>query len=173
MTVKDSFSTQKRPKRLARRREKVYCSCVRTITKKNKTISAAREDYLRAIYLLQLGSGEASVTDIAERLKLSKSTVSERLKDLAKDGLVKIDPYTPVSLTEKGALVGKKLTSKHRIIEVFLNKVLKMPKDKVHAEAERLEHACSDEVAKRLEKFLEYPDSDPHGSSIPKIDKWI
>lgn len=64
------------------------------------------------------------------------------------------------------------MTYKHRIIEVFLNDVLKVPKNKIHEEAERLEHAVSDDVIKRLAKFLEHPTSDPHGSDIPKIKKW-
>ncbi len=142
---------------------------MRTITDKQK-LSSAREDYLRAIYILQQGSGETGVTQIAKRLGLSKSTVSERLKDLAAAGLVKAGSYAQVSLTEKGNKRGEILTYKHRIIEVFLNSVLKMPKNKVHEEAERLEHTCSDEVVKRLEKFLQYPTLDPHGSKIPEIN---
>jgi DtxR family Mn-dependent transcriptional regulator len=132
----------------------------------------AREDYLRAIYILQEVAGETGVTQIANRLGLSKSTVSERLKDLAAAGLVSAGQYTQVSLTKEGEKLGKILTHKHRIIEVFLNSVLLVPKDKVHMEAERLEHAVSDDVIQRLEKFLKYPTSDPHGSAIPKIDQW-
>lgn len=142
---------------------------MRTITDK-QNLSSAREDYIRAIYILQQGSGETGVTQIAKRLGLSKSTVSERIKDLATAGLVKAGSYTQVSLTEKGKKRGEILTYKHRIIEVFLNSALKMPKHKVHEEAERLEHACSDEVVKRLEKFLQYPTQDPHGSKIPEIN---
>lgn len=144
---------------------------MRTIAKKQE-LSSAREDYLRAIYILQLETGEAGVTQIAMRLGLSKSTVSGRLKDLAEAGLVKADTYAQVSLTAKGKDLGQKLTFKHRIIEVFLNTVLKIPKDRVHDEAEKLEHAFSDEVIQKLEKFLKHPTSDPHGAPIPKIKNW-
>lgn len=144
---------------------------MRTISK-TQVLSATKEDYVRAIYTLQESSDEAGVTQIADKLGLSKSTVSERLKDLAQDGFVIANPYSQVELTKKGVDAGKKLTYKHRLIEVFLHSVLKVPKDKVHEEAHRLEHACSDEVIQKLAKFLDYPENDPHGTAIPKIDKW-
>ncbi|MCA9359499.1 metal-dependent transcriptional regulator [Candidatus Kaiserbacteria bacterium] len=144
---------------------------MRTISK-TQILSATKEDYVRAIYTLQESSDEAGVTQIADKLGLSKSTVSERLKDLAQDGFVIANPYSQVELTKKGVDAGKKLTYKHRLIEVFLHSVLKVPKDKVHEEAHRLEHACSDEVIQKLAKFLDYPENDPHGTAIPKIDKW-
>ena len=80
--------------------------------------------------------------------------------------------YAPVTLTQKGVDIGEKLTFKHRIIEVFLHDVLKIEKEKIHAEAERLEHACSDEVIQKLAGFLNNPKSDPHGSAIPQIKNW-
>ena len=129
-----------------------------------RDLSAVREDYLRAIFLL--GDG-ATVTNIANKLKLSKSTVSERLKDLATDSLVIAPPYSKVTLTTSGTKLAEKLTYKHRIIEVFLHETLGMSKDDLHDEAERLEHALSDEVAKRLGDFLKSPTHDPHGSKIP------
>ncbi|MCA9362768.1 metal-dependent transcriptional regulator [Candidatus Kaiserbacteria bacterium] len=137
-----------------------------------KQISDTREDYIRAIYILDSGLDEVGVTQIAAKLKLSKSTVSERLRDLVRDGLVETKPYASVTLTEKGFNLGKKLTYKHRIIEVFLNETLGLPKSKVHEEAHRLEHAVSDEVIKRLAKYIGHPDTDPHGSKIPTIKDW-
>ena len=130
------------------------------------SITSTKEDYIRAIYILNKSDSGAGVTSIAKRLKLSKSTVSERIKELVRDGLVVAAPYAAVELTPKGATVGKKLTYKHRLIEVFLHETLKMPKDKVHVEAERLEHAFSDETIKRLDAFLKHPTHDPHGSPI-------
>jgi DtxR family transcriptional regulator, Mn-dependent transcriptional regulator len=137
-----------------------------------KAINATREDYVRAIYILTEGGGEIGVTQIADRLGLRKSTVSERIKNLVADGLVVAGPYTAVELTPRGIDVGKKLTYKHRIIEVFLTETLGMAKGKVHAEAERLEHACSDEVIKRIATFLQHPEHDPHGSVIPTVKNW-
>lgn len=135
-------------------------------------ITATKEDYVRAIYLLDSTQGTTGVTDIANRLGLSKSTVSERVSELVNEGLVVSEPYGKVTLTKHGVEVGKKLTYKHRIIEVFLHNTLHIPKDKIHAEAERLEHAFSDEVVKRLASFLGNPTNDPHGSAIPKVTDW-
>ncbi len=141
---------------------------VKTQTKK---ITSTKEDYVRAIYILSQ-SNKNTVTQAAKRLGLSKSTVSERIKELVRDGLAEADPASGVELTKKGFIIGAKLTYKHRIIEVFLHETLKMKKESVHAEAERLEHSISDEVIKRLAKFLHNPKNDPHGSLIPQIKNW-
>lgn len=133
-------------------------------------ISGTQEDYLRAIYLLQKHEGKVSVTSLAEKLQLSKSTVSERLQGMVEAGFVKHERYGSVTLTTKGSTVGRKMTHKHRIIEVFLHDTLGMPNDEVHDEADRLEHALSDAVIRRLGDFLDHPTEDPHGSAIPKLD---
>lgn len=135
-------------------------------------LNTAREDYIRAIYLLSERGEAPGVTDVATKLKLSKSTVSERVRGLEEDGLVTALPYAAIVLTKKGSDVGRKLTYKHRITEVFLSEILKVPKDRVHAEAERLEHALSDDVIKRIAKLLKHPKTDPHGSVIPTIKNW-
>lgn len=144
---------------------------MRTIKQNTKKVSAAKEDYLRAVYLLQTYD-KATVTKVSEKLGLSKSTVSERMKDLAKDGLVTADLYSDINLTKEGKMLGEKLTYKHRLIEVFLHETLNMSKKDVHAEAEKIEHACSDEVIKLLAKFLNYPTHDPHGSKLPNIKEF-
>lgn len=151
---------------------KVYCSYMRTKVGGHSKITATKEDYVRAIYILDTSQHSTGVTDIANKLALSKSTVSERVKELVNEGLVVSEPYGKVTLTKRGSEVGKKLTYKHRIIEVFLHNTLHIPKDKIHAEAERLEHAFSDDVIKRLATFLGNPVSDPHGSTIPTITDW-
>jgi len=139
---------------------------MRTSRVAKKTVSATREDYVRAIYLLQERDLQPGIIEIAKRLNLSKSTVSERIKELTKDGLTISKPYSTVSLTKAGTALGKKMTYKHRLIEVFLYQTLKLPKNKVHQEAERLEHAFSDEAIKHLDSFLKHPTHDPHGSPI-------
>ncbi len=144
----------------------LYSSYMRTKTGAQAPITSTKEDYIRAIYILRRSAKETGVTNIADRLQLSKSTVSERVKELVRDGLVTAAPYAQVELTATGEAIGKKLTYKHRLIEVFLHETLKIPKDKVHAEAERLEHAFSDEAIKRLDSFLKHPTHDPHGSPI-------
>lgn len=132
-----------------------------------KPISATREDYLRAIHLLEEKNGLASTTATAGYLHLSKSTVSERLKELMSAGLVVPGKYSSIQLTAHGRKLARSLTFKHRIIEVFLNSTLKVPRSKVHAEAHRLEHGMSDAVAKKLHRFLGNPKTDPHGVKIP------
>lgn len=134
-------------------------------------ISSTQEDYLRTIYLLTKRNETVSVTNIAERLNLSKSTVSERLKGLAKAKLIKQEHYGTITLTSKGEGIGRKVTHKHRIIEVFLHDTLGMPDKDIHDEADSLEHALSDSVVKRLSEFLGHPTEDPHGSEIPSLEK--
>ncbi len=139
---------------------------MRTSPVAKKRVSATVEDYVRAIYLLQAGGVEPGIIQIAARLNLSKSTVSERIKELTGAGLTISKPYSTIALTPSGRALGKKMTYKHRLIEVFLHQTLKLPKDKVHQEAERLEHAFSDEAIKHLDSFLKHPTHDPHGSPI-------
>ena len=104
---------------------------MRTLPPSKARISPAREDYIRAIYLLQEKGEEPGIIQIAKRLNLSKSTVSERIKELTEDGLTISKPYSTISLTPQGAALGKKMTYKHRLIEVFLHQTLKLPKDKI------------------------------------------
>jgi DtxR family Mn-dependent transcriptional regulator len=133
-----------------------------------KALSPTMEDYIRAIYLLEKTGGAPGVSQIAEKLGLSKSTVSERIKELTEAGYTATTPYAPITLTKKGKKFGNNLTYKHRLIEVFLYKTLNVPDHLVHAEAERLEHAFSDQTIKKLDEFLEFPTHDPHGSLIPR-----
>jgi DtxR family Mn-dependent transcriptional regulator len=141
---------------------------MRTSPVAKKRVSATREDYIRAIYLLKEKGTEPGIIQIAKRLNLSKSTVSERIKELTEDGLTISKPYSTISLTKQGAALGKKMTYKHRLIEVFLHDTLKLPKELVHDEAERLEHAFSDTAIEKLATFLNHPTHDPHGSLIKK-----
>ena len=137
----------------------------------NKQLSATREDYLRAIHRLQeKNAGLASTTETARYLHLSKSTVSERLKELMRDGLVVPDKYSSIKLTSRGRKLAQSITFKHRIVEVFLYSKLGIPRSKVHAEAHRLEHGVSDAVAKKLRHFLGKPKYDPTRMKIPNMN---
>ncbi len=133
-----------------------------------KRITQTKEDYIRAIYLFKEKSGkDIRAVELAADLGLAKSTISERLRELAAQKLIK-EQYSAIELTKKGHDLAKMLTYKHRIIEVFLHTILKMPKEKIHDEAHRLEHAFSDEAIKKLAKLVGNPKTDPHGEIIPK-----
>lgn len=133
-------------------------------------LSITKEDYLRAIFLLQEDTKEGvRAVDIARYLHLSKSTVSERLQELAAKKLIVSPKYGAVTFTKRGYAIASNLTRKHRLIEVFLMQVLHVPRGEVHAEAHALEHALSDSVAARLGKFLGNPTLDPHGKHIPLV----
>lgn len=133
-----------------------------------RSISSTREDYLRAIRRIEEDGKTVGITAIAEYLRLSKSTVSERLKELMRAGLVKKSIYSPVRLTPRGRKAADMITRKHRIVEVFLHSALKIPAGKVHKEAHMLEHAMSDGVTRKLSRFLGDPKYDPHGRRIPR-----
>ncbi len=140
---------------------------------KSKLLTSTQEDYLRAIFISQRNNdGRAGAVRIAKHMNLSKSTVSERLHELMRRKLIAPSFYSEVTFTNMGRRMAEKLTYKHRIAEVFLNKVLKIPKNQVHAEAHKLEHALSDQVTKRLADFLGHPKRDPHGALIPHIREW-
>lgn len=132
-------------------------------------ITATREDYLRAIYRLEEKQGRhIKAVELAKELHLAKSTISERLRELACAKLVK-PQYSTLSLTARGRALARTLTYKHRVIEVFLHDMLNFDKKKIHTEAHKLEHAFSDEAIKKLSQLLGNPRTDPHGSSIPSV----
>ena len=129
--------------------------------------TANREDYLRGIYILEEEKGEIKSIDLARYLNVSKPSVSEMAQELNKEGLISYKKYSKLKFTSKGRNIAKKLTSKHRLIEIFLKKILKIESSHIHQEAHRLEHAFSDESIGRLRKLLDNPKKDPHGKPIP------
>ena len=131
----------------------------------NKSI----EDYLKNIYSLKESSGKVTTSHLAEKLNISSAAVSEMISKLSKSGYISNTPYKGFELTLKGEKIAVNLIRKHRLWEVFLVKHLKYPWDKVHAEAERLEHSSSAELIKNLEQFMNFPKFDPHGEPIPDI----
>ncbi len=131
-------------------------------------VTAAKEDYIRAIYVLRQ-KGTPYITDLAGYLKLSKASASEMIKNLTKQGYITHEPYSELKLSRKGEAIAEKLTYKHRLIEVFLTEVLKLPEAKVHDEAHKLEHAFSDEAIERIRSLLKNPNTCPHGQPIPKV----
>ena len=129
------------------------------------------ENYAKAIYHLQ-GRGDQSVhtNAVAERLGVAPGSASAMLKRLAEEGLVDYEPYHGARLTRKGERVALETIRHHRLIELFLAEVLGMPWDRVHAEAEVLEHHLSEELEELIAAKLGEPARDPHGDPIPDRD---
>lgn len=136
--------------------------------------SAAVEDYAKAIYsLTSRGAESASTTALASRLGLTPGSVSAMLRRLAEAGLVEHVPYRGVRLTAEGERVAMAVLRRHRLLEVFLAEMLDMPWERVHDEAETLEHALSADLAELIARKLGDPTVDPHGDPIPARDGTI
>lgn len=133
--------------------------------------SQSEENYLKAIYVLTIESGEdASTNAIAERLNTKASSVTDMVKKLAEKELVNYKRYQGASLTNKGRRIAATIVRKHRLWEVFLVEHLQFKWDEVHEIAEQLEHINSTELTKRLDNFLGHPKFDPHGDPIPDAE---
>lgn len=134
-------------------------------------LSASAQNHLKVIWGLQEWSDEPVLpSTIAEKTGLRLSSVSGAVSKLAEKDLVEHEPYGAVHLTEKGRRLALEMVRRHRLIETFLVEVLGYGWDEVHDEAEVLEHAVSDLMVERLDKFLGHPVRDPHGDPIPAVD---
>ncbi len=135
--------------------------------------SAAEQDYLKQIYLLQEDTGHATTQMLADRLGVKPPSVTAMIKHLAEsvDGpLVRHMPYQGVQLTQRGMTVAIEMLRHHRLIETFLAELLGVPWHQVHQEAERLEHVLSEDLEDRIAAKLGNPHFDPHGDPIPSRD---
>jgi DtxR family Mn-dependent transcriptional regulator len=130
--------------------------------------SSAVEDYAKAIYALELRGGEAVSTNaLAQRLGVTPASASGMVKRLGELGLVEHRPYRGVSLTDEGRRVALEVMRHHRLLELYLFQSLGVPWDRVHEEAEVLEHALSEELEELIAAKLGHPTRDPHGDPIP------
>jgi DtxR family Mn-dependent transcriptional regulator len=137
-------------------------------------ISTAIQDYAKAIWTLAQRSDEpVSTSALAERLHVSPASASAMVKRLESLGLATRELYHGVELTEAGERVALEVVRHHRLLELYLARALGMPWDRVHAEAEVLEHAISDELSERIATALGNPTHDPHGDPIPTADGLI
>ncbi len=126
------------------------------------------ENYAKAIYQLQArGEGSVGTGAVAESLGVTPASASAMLKRLADEGLVEHAPYKGVRLTSEGEQLALEMIRHHRLIELFLAEVLGMPWDRVHEEAEVLEHHISEELEELIAAKLGQPVRDPHGDPIP------
>jgi DtxR family Mn-dependent transcriptional regulator len=130
-------------------------------------LSAAVQDYAKAIYELESRSGSASTTELAERLGVRPASVSGMLRKLDALGLVVHELYHGVRLTESGRKVALEVLRHHRLLELYLAESLGLGWDEVHAEAEVLEHVLSEELEEVIATKLGNPALDPHGDPIP------
>jgi DtxR family Mn-dependent transcriptional regulator len=135
-------------------------------------VSEAFEDYAKAIYALQAqGSGRPVATnDLAERCRVTPASASAMVRKLAEQGLAEHVPYRGVKLTDAGERLALEVVRHHRLLELYLAEHLGVPWDRVHEEAEALEHAISEDVEARIAAKLGHPTHDPHGDPIPDAD---
>jgi DtxR family Mn-dependent transcriptional regulator len=130
-------------------------------------LTAPAEDYLKAIYDLERSGDPAGTNEIAAQLAIAPASVSGMVRRLAEQGLIAHERYHGVRLTDAGRRAALRTIRRHRIIEAYLTKALGYPWDRVHDEAERLEHAASDELVDRMAEAIGEPARDPHGAPIP------
>src|SRR5450432_3219814 len=133
--------------------------------------SQAVEDYSKAIFSLESRSEEPVATNaLAERLGITPGSVSAMFRRLDELGLITHVPYRGVRLTADGRLIALEVIRHHRLLESYLADVLGMPWDRVHAEAEVLEHVLSDDLEELIAAKLGHPTIDPHGDPIPSVE---
>ena len=136
-----------------------------------ESISASAQDYAKAVYALEAQEGAAvSTNDLAERLGVTPGSVSAMVRKLSDVGLVEHEPYHGVRLTAQGRRVALEVLRHHRLIELFLSEELGISWDRVHAEAEVLEHVLSEDLEQLIAARLGDPTVDPHGDPIPTVE---
>lgn len=128
------------------------------------------EDYLKAIYELERSGKPAETNAIAELLGIAPASVSGMVRRLAEQGLITHTRYHGANLTASGRRAALRTLRRHRVIEAYLMSALGYSWDRVHDEAERLEHAASDELIDRMASAIGEPETDPHGAPIPTRD---
>jgi DtxR family Mn-dependent transcriptional regulator len=136
----------------------------------NGYASESIQNYLKVIYHLNSIGARATGQEIAITLKVSHPGVTKMLKHLAANKLVSYTPYQPVCLTELGEKIALEVIRHHRLLELYLTESLGYGWEKVHAEAEKLEHHISEDFETTIEKILGFPEFDPHGDPIPSRD---
>ena len=132
-----------------------------------RDLTDAMQDYVKEIYKLRLEGKRATTSAIAERMGVRPPSVTAMVKRLSALGLAEHAPYRGVELTPAGERVALEVIRHHRLLELYLTQALGLSLDEVHSEADRLEHALSEELEARIDRSLGYPTHDPHGDPIP------
>lgn len=130
-------------------------------------LTTAHEDYLKAIYLLETNGELVSNSALAQHMGFAPASATNMVKKLAELHLVTHEPYRGVELTALGRQVALEVLRHHRLIELFLHETLAMPWDRVHDEADKLEHVISEAMEDAMDAMLGNPTVDPHGDPIP------
>lgn len=133
-------------------------------------LSEAMENYLKTIHEILEREERATTSAIAARLEVAAPSVTAMIKRLADLGLVTYERYRGVRLTAPGQKAALEIVRHHRLIELYLHEALGVPWDRVHDEAEKLEHVISEDLERRMAEALGDPTRDPHGSPIPGLD---
>ena len=145
--------------------------CLNIAMVTTEPISASVQDYAKAVYALETRQGGAvSTNDLAERLGVTPGSVSAMVRKLSEVGLVEHEPYRGVRLTDQGRRVALEVLRHHRLLELFLAEELGMSWDRVHDEAEVLEHVLSEELEELIAARMGEPTVDPHGDPIPTAE---
>jgi DtxR family Mn-dependent transcriptional regulator len=137
-----------------------------------ETLTHAIEDYLKTIYEIQSAHERASTNALAEALEITPASVTGMVQKLAATvpPLVEYEKHRGVRLTPEGEEIALEVLRHHRLLELFLHQILGYSWDKVHAEADRLEHVISEEFEAKIAAVLGDPSHDPHGDPIPQLD---
>ncbi len=131
------------------------------------------ENYVKTIALIaDRDPPDAAVAtgELAQAMGVSPGTVTAMLKTLSEASLATYTPYEGARLTDAGRRLALMVIRRHRLLELFLARTLEMSWDEVHEEAEHMEHAVSERLVDRIERFLGHPEVDPHGDPIPTAD---
>jgi DtxR family transcriptional regulator, Mn-dependent transcriptional regulator len=137
---------------------------------KGSPLTQSMENYLKAIFEILEREERAVTSSIAERMALAAPSVTAMVKKLAEMKLVTHEPYQGVRLTRAGEMAATEVVRHHRLIEKYLADALGVPWDRVHEEAEKLEHVISEDLEDRIDGALGFPTVDPHGAPIPARD---
>lgn len=133
-------------------------------------LSQAVEDYLKTIYKIEAAEGSASTSEIARRMEVAPASATAMIKRLSDMGLVKHKSYRGATLTEAGNKIALEIIRHHRLLETYLREVMGYPWEKMHEEAEHLEHHISEDFEDKIDQILGFPTHDPHGDPIPDRD---
>jgi len=130
-------------------------------------VSSTVENYLKALYTLANDDNEVNISDLSVHLKVSKPTVNSMVKTLHQQGWVQYERYKPIVLTQQGSKAAALILRKHRLTEMYLVEKMGFGWEEVHEIAEQVEHVKAPAFFDRMDKLMDFPKVDPHGSPIP------